>query len=89
MGGVKVMECGRVIGAVVGLEERQQGPLGRGVEEQQSDWRGAALTDFFWCCCSLDLARDLQKRVLFGSDRHWRQVPGPLMQRLRDGDEAD
>lgn len=27
--------------------------------------------------CKLEAASDLQKRVLFGSARHWAQVPGP------------
>jgi hypothetical protein len=36
------------------------------------------------CCCSRDLASDLQNRVLLGSERHWRQVPAPLMQGFVD-----
>jgi hypothetical protein len=30
--------------------------------------------------CNREAARDLQKRVLFGSARHWVQVPGPVAQ---------
>lgn len=79
---------------MVGVGPFSSSDLGLGTGVPRWDWQHPPLLPQQACVCELeaedcccDLANDLQKRVLFGSERHWRQVPGPLMQGLVVDDE--